>query len=51
MRKQIHTPAAGHYETAIRAAFARALLATPAHTKLTGRVFNALCTNVGICRL
>lgn len=51
MRKQIKTPAAGQYETAIRAAFARALAAHPTHTKLTGKVFNALCTGAGIVRL
>ena len=51
MSKQIKTPSEGQVETAIRGAFVRALAAHPTHNKLTGKVFNALCTGVGIVRL
>lgn len=46
--KTLKTPRAGQYETATRAAFAKGLAAHPKHTKLTGQVYNALCTTAGI---
>lgn len=49
--KAIRTAAAGQYDTAIRAAFTRALMGTKERTRLTGRVFHALCTSAGIVRL
>lgn len=49
--KTIKTAREGQIETATRAAFVRALAAHPKHTKLTGQVYNALCTASGLVRL
>lgn len=48
MTKAILTPRNDQRESTLRHAFTKALIATPQHTKTTGRVFRSLCTPAGL---
>jgi hypothetical protein len=39
---------AGQYESSMRAAFHRALVASSERTKVTGKIFRSLCSKAGI---
>lgn len=51
MNTPFKTPNTNEYESQMRAAFMRGLLAQPKRSKLTGRVFHALCSKAGIKRV
>lgn len=48
MKFPFKTPGSNEFENQFRSAFKRALLANPERTKLSGRVFHALCSTAGI---
>ena len=50
-KNQLIAPRMGQINTETRTAFIKALIKTPIHSKLTGQVFNALCSHAGIVSL
>lgn len=51
IKKQLIAPRVGQINSETRTAFIKALIKTPSHSKLTGQVFNALCSPAGIVSL